>query len=143
MVHMLNGAAGAPFTSTGAAMINSVSGLPDGVAGFVAVGHVTRNDYDEVLIPTMETVLRGHPKVRCYYELGTEFSGIAPGAAWEDFKLAIQHIRQWERIAVVTDVEWIRIALAAFRFVMPGDLRVFSNNDAAAARAWIIEGKSA
>ncbi|MDW9232416.1 STAS/SEC14 domain-containing protein [Burkholderia cepacia] len=66
-----------------------------------------------------------------------------PGAAWEDFKLGVQHITQWERIAVVTNVDWVRFALAAFRFVIPGEVRVFSSSDRVAARAWIIEHKSA
>jgi len=92
-------------------MIEIVTGLPDGVAGFIAAGRVTRRDYEEVLIPSLETILRSHPKVRCYYELGTSFSGMDAGAVWEDFKVGIQHITQWERVAVVTNVEWIRISV--------------------------------
>ncbi|MFX1670720.1 STAS/SEC14 domain-containing protein [Paraburkholderia sp. A2WS-5] len=123
-------------------MIEIVTGLPDGVAGFVATGRVTRKDYEDVLLPALEATLRSHPKVRCYYELGPDFSGMDPGAAWEDFKVGMQHITQWERVAVVTNVEWIRIALTAFRFMIPGDVRVYLNGDAATARAWIVEGKS-
>ncbi|WP_257251565.1 STAS/SEC14 domain-containing protein [Burkholderia cepacia] len=124
-------------------MIEKVNDLPDGIAGFIATGQVTRKDYEDVLIPAMEAILRKHAKVRLYYELGADFSGMDPGAAWEDFKLGVQHITQWERIAVVTNVEWVRFALAAFRFVIPGEVRVFSSSDRVAARAWIIEHKSA
>ncbi|KWC91788.1 STAS/SEC14 domain-containing protein [Burkholderia cepacia] len=123
-------------------MIEKINDLPDGIAGFIARGQVTRKDYEDMLIPVMEEMLRRHAKVRLYYELGADFSGMDPGAAWEDFKLGVQHITQWERIAVVTTVEWVRFALAAFRFVIPGDLRVFSISDREAARAWIIERKS-
>ncbi|AXF25221.1 hypothetical protein CUJ89_26900 [Burkholderia pyrrocinia] len=124
-------------------MIEKVNGLPDGVAGFVATGQVTRQDYEDVLIPAMEAMLRKHAKVRLYYELGIDFTGMDPGAAWEDFKLGVQHITQWERIAVVTNVEWVRFALAAFRFVIPGEIRVYASSDKVAAQAWIIESKSA
>jgi hypothetical protein len=40
-------------------------------------------------------------------------------------------------MAVVTDVEWIRIALNFFRFLVPGEVRVFAMDRAAEARAWV------
>lgn len=122
-------------------MIQIVTDLPDGVAGFVAKGRVTKKDYEDVLIPAMESALRTHRKVRCYFELGPDFSGMEPAAAWEDFKLGVQHLTQWERVAVVTDVEWMRIALSIFRFLIPGELRMFDVCQSDQARAWVIEGK--
>lgn len=122
-------------------MIETMTDLPDGVAGFVAKGRVTRKDYEDVLIPAIEAAFSAHRKVRCYYELGPEFSGMDPAAAWEDFKIGVQHWFQWERVAVVTDIEWIRIALSGFRFLIPGDVRVFGCSESAQARQWIAEGK--
>ncbi|KAA0079939.1 STAS/SEC14 domain-containing protein [Trinickia soli] len=119
-------------------MLETLANMPDDVVGFVASGRVTRKDYEDVLIPKVESVLKTHDKVRFYYELGSAFSGMEPGAMWEDAKVGISHLRQWDRIAVVTDVEWIRIALRAFGFAIPGDLRVFSNSEAAQARQWIV-----
>lgn len=124
-------------------MIQIMTDLPDGVAGFVAKGRVTRKDYEDVLIPAMETALRAHRKVRCYFELGPDFSGMDPAAAWEDFKLGIQHLTQWERVAVVTDIEWMRIALSVFRFLVPGEVRIFDVCQSDQAREWVIEGKGA
>ena len=45
--------------------------------------------------------------------------------------------KAWERIAVVTDVDWIRTATKAFGFAMPGEVRVFSNAELGAARDWL------
>ncbi|WP_434666926.1 STAS/SEC14 domain-containing protein [Paraburkholderia sp. A3BS-1L] len=64
-----------------------------------------------------------------------------PGAAWEDFKLGVQHLTQWERVAVVTDIEWMPITLSVFRFLIPGELRIFDVCQSAQAREWLIEGK--
>ena len=88
-------------------MIEKVPGLSDNVVGFVAKGHVTKRDYDEALTPAIEQALRHYPKIRCYYELGTEFAGMDAGAFWEDFKVGVGYLTRWERIAVVTDVDWI------------------------------------
>jgi hypothetical protein len=47
------------------------------------------------------------------------------------------NLAAWERIAVVTDVDWIRMATKAFGFAMPGEVRVFSNAELGAARDWL------
>lgn len=118
-------------------MIEIIEGFPEGVVAFAAKGRVTAADYDKVLIPKVEEALKLHDKVRLYYELGSDFSGVDAGAAWKDFRLGVEHLRRWERMAVVTDVEWIRLAINAFRFLMPGHLRVFGTGQAADARAWV------
>jgi hypothetical protein len=119
-------------------MIEIVETFPDNVVGLIAKGQVTREDYERVLIPRVEAALKRHDKIRLYYELGSEFSGIDAGAAWEDLKVGVEHFTRWERMAVVTDVDWIRHMLNAFGFVMPGQLRVFPTAKGAEARAWIL-----
>ncbi|HEU0156066.1 MAG TPA: STAS/SEC14 domain-containing protein [Stellaceae bacterium] len=115
-------------------------GFPEGVVAVVANGRLTRRDYDEVLVPAVEAVFRAREKARCYYEIGREFSGMDAGAVWEDFRVGIRHLSGWERIAVVTDVDWIRLAINAFRFLVPGEIRIFAASDAAEARRWIAAG---
>ena len=119
-------------------MIKTLEGFPQTVIALIAEGQVTRKDYEEVLIPRVNEALARHGKVRLYYELGPSFSGIDAEAAWEDLKIGLEHLSRWERIAVVTDVRWIRLTLNAFRFIMPGRLRVFDAGHAADARAWIM-----
>src|SRR5271169_2520152 len=55
----------------------------------------------------------------------------------EDLKLGIEHLSRWERVAVVTDVAWIRHAVGAFQFLMPGEVRVFTTGQTSEARKWI------
>ncbi|MGH7814191.1 MAG: STAS/SEC14 domain-containing protein [Candidatus Binataceae bacterium] len=118
-------------------MIDILEGFPDKIVALTAKGRVTKKDYELVVIPTIEEALKRHQKIRLYYDLGAQFSGIDPGAAWEDLKIGVEHPTRWERVAVVTDVDWIRHAINAFRFMMPGRVRVFPAAQAAEARAWI------
>ncbi len=118
-------------------MIEIIEGLSGKVVGLVAKGRVTRKDYLEVVIPALEKSLKRSAKVRLYYELGSQFTGIDLGAELEDLKIGIEHLSRWERVAVVTDVAWIRHAVGAFRFLMPGELRVFTTAQVSEAREWI------
>jgi hypothetical protein len=119
-------------------MIEALKDFPANVAAFVCRGHVTRHEYETVLVPAVNKVLDGHQKLRLYYETAADFGGIDPSAVWEDFKVGVEHLGRWERIAVVTDVDWIKHTMRAFSFVMPGELKVFSLAERGKAREWIV-----
>ena len=114
-------------------MIQIVEGLPDDVVGIVAKGRVTNEDCNKVLKPLVQRSLMRHDKVRLYYEIGCRF----PGAAWEDLKIGMQYLPQWERVAVVTDVGWFRHSVNALRFLIASEVRVFTSFQAPEGRAWI------
>jgi hypothetical protein len=118
-------------------MIEPLPDFPENVIAMTCRGHVTRGDYDTVLVPAVEAALADHDKIRLYYEIGPDFTGIEPAAVWEDFKVGMGHLTRWERIAVVTDVDWIRNTIQAFRFLLPGEMKVVPMAEAGEARAWI------
>ncbi len=118
-------------------MIEHLKTFPDNVLAFVCRGRVTKADYDTVLVPAVMNALSKHDKVRLYYETAADFTGIAPGAMWEDFKVGMEHLTRWERVAVVTDVEWIKQTMRFFGFLMPGAMKSFATSEAEDARAWI------
>ena len=123
-------------------MIEIIEDFPDHVVGFKAKGRVSKQDYEQVLIPKVEAALKRHHKIRLYYELGSQFAGIDAGAAWDDAKVGVEHLTRWERGAIVTDVEWIKQLVNAFRFLMPGDLRVFPAAQASEARSWVLSSEA-
>jgi hypothetical protein len=113
-------------------MIKVIKDLPDNVVGIVAKGRVTNEECANILRPVMEDSLK-HDKVRLYYEIGSRF----PGATWEDLRIGVEHIPQWERVAVVTDVGWVRHTVNALRFLMTSEVRVFTTFQAAEGLAWV------
>jgi hypothetical protein len=118
-------------------MLHVLAGLPPNVVGIEAVGRVSAEDYGEVLEPAIERALASHEKLRLLYVLGETFEGYSAGAAWEDTKLGIGHWGAWERIAVVSDGEWIRNAIKAVAWMLPGDVRVFPLAARDDAIAWV------
>ena len=114
-------------------MIELIKELPDNVVGILARGRVTCEECNDVLRPAMEVSLQRHDKLRLYYEISCRF----PGAGWDDLEIAIDHLPQWERIAIVTDTGWVRHTVNALRFLLASEVRVFTIGETEAGRAWI------
>ena len=121
-------------------MIERLAGFPDNVVALAATGQVSRADYEQVVVPEVDRAFRGHRKANFYYELGPQFTGLEPGAAWQDLKESVRHFGEWDRMAVVTDVEWIKRLVSGCGSIMPGEVRVFPYAEAAMARSWVIGG---
>ena len=76
--------------------------------------------------------------MRRLYVLGHEFPDYSAEAAWEDTKLGLGHLRSWERIAIVSDAEWLRRAIHGLGWIMPGEVRIFGLDELDSARDWVI-----
>ena len=120
-------------------MIERLEGFADNICAFVCHEHVTEEDYTAVLIPAIVAALRNHDMVRLYYETASDFSGMDTNAVWQDTMIGKSHLLSWDRLVVVTDIEWIKHTVQIFGFLMPAQLRVFPLSESARARRWISE----
>lgn|SRR5690242_13859865 len=119
-------------------MIRVLEGMPAGVLGFEAGGTLTADDYREVLEPALEAArTSGSGKIRILLAFTEEFSGMQPGAMWQDLKTGVREWSSWERIALVSDQRWMRESLQLFAWAVPGEVRAFETADRDAALAWV------
>jgi len=118
-------------------MVENIPGLAENVLGFSAKGKVTAQDYESVIIPAVEAQFARQKKVRFLYHLGQEFTGFEAAAMWDDAKLGLKHLSGWEKMAVVSDLAWVRVAIETFGLALPGRVRVFHNSELAEAKRWI------
>ena len=65
-----------------------------------------------------------------------EFDGVSAGAMWEDLKMGVEHFAGWRRIALVTDVDWMRHMTTMFGWMMPGEVKHFALDEQESAVAW-------
>ena len=65
-----------------------------------------------------------------------EFHGMSGGALWLDLKVGVEHLRAWKRIALVTDIEWMKQMTTLFGWMTPGEVRQFSLAQRDEAIAW-------
>ena len=109
------------------------------VVALAAHGKVSHQDYAQVVIPAVEEKIRLHAKVRLFFHLGEDFAGYTAEAIWDDTKIGIQHLTAFEKIAVVTNVVWVKEAVRVFGILVPCPVRVFPNEELSAAAAWVNE----
>jgi hypothetical protein len=118
-------------------MFEPIDDLPNGVIGFRARGRVTGADYASTLAPALEQATADGRKVRLLLELGEGFEGYDMSAMMADTGLGAHHLSSFEKMAVVTDAEWITHAIHLFGPLIPGEVRVFPVSDGATARDWV------
>ena len=121
-------------------MIEKIDGLPAGVDGYRLVGTITKDDYEEVMIPWVRGLYESGADVRAVFVIGADFDGYETGAAWEDAMLGLRMDTTeraiWKRVAIVTDTRWIRHLASVFHWMMPGELEVFEMGRLDEAEAW-------
>ena len=118
-------------------MIRLIEDMPEGTVGIEAIGKITEDDYKNVMIPALSEALE-RKDARIMYVLGDDFESYAPGAIWQDIKLGTSNLRNWKRIAVVTDADWLENSIKALGWMMPGEIKVFDDDEADEAKAWLV-----
>ena len=123
-------------------MLRVLSGFPDNVLAIEGYGEVTAADYKTLLVPVALAKMKTHQNLRFFYHLGSEFTRLSAGAIWEDVKLGVGHWRDWGRIAVVTDVLWVKDAVRLFAPLFHHPIHAFNNNELRNAKTWICANLS-
>lgn len=120
-------------------MIKEMTGLPDGTLGFVLVGQIQGEDYDNVLVPAIDRAIEHYDRIKVLCQVGPGFEGYSMSAAWDDAKMGLRQWNGFERIAVATDNAWVRICVKAGGIVMPCPVELFEIDEIDEARRWLGE----
>jgi hypothetical protein len=124
-------------------MIEQIEGRPEGTLEYRCTGRITGEDYEKVLIPGVERALAEHDQIRLLCQIGPDFEIFQLDAAWDDAKLGLRHWNAFERMAVVTDVAWIRGTIRAMGFALPCPIQIFDLDELDEARRWLQESLGA
>ena len=82
-------------------------------------------------------------KVPLLYVLGTRLEEYEGDAVSENAKFVARHPTAFERVAVVSDEDWLRPAIKALSLLLPGLAKAFPVRELAAAKSWLAEGLDA
>lgn len=121
-------------------MLQFINDLPDNVVGIHAIGEVTKDDFERVLIPKLDDLVKRQGEIHYILVLETEVQNFTLGAWWDDLKVGLKHFTKWKKIAIVTDqkaVEWFTSNV--FKFVAPGQSKGFPLGQLDEAVKWVTE----
>ena len=119
-------------------MIKELADLPPGVVGFELGGTLTAEEYRDVVLSALQ---RAYASDEYRFVIVIpEFGGITGGGLWQDLKVGVEHLHAWKRIALVTDIDWIRHLTTLFGWLTPGEVEVFPLARREEAIAWAAGG---
>jgi stage II sporulation SpoAA-like protein len=120
-------------------MLRRMSEMPAGTLGFEAIGEVEDDDWERSVEPVLRSEIADGRKVRLLYLLGAEAREVEGDAMQADSGFRARHASSFERVAVVSDEDWIRPALRALSFLLPGKAKGFRVRELAEAKTWLTE----
>jgi hypothetical protein len=100
-------------------------------------GRVERADFERVAA-RLERAIQAHGKVRLM-EVVRSFTGLDAGTLLEDVKFSLRHLNHFSRVAVVSDLAWLRTLATVSGKLIPAEVRVFGLAEQDRARAWLME----
>jgi hypothetical protein len=121
-------------------MLKKMYDMPAGTLGFEAIGEVDDDDVEDVLVPALRQWTAERGKIRLLYLLGSRLDEFEGDAISENAKFVARHPSAFERVAVVSDEEWLGRAIKALSLLLPGQAKAFSIGELAAAKTWLAEG---
>ena len=118
-------------------MLKRLGDMPAGTLGFEAVGEVEDDDWEDAVEPVLRREIADGRKVRLLYLLGPESRDVDGDAMQADTGFRARHASSFDRVAVVSDEDWMRPALRALSFMVPGKAKGFRVRELADAKTWL------
>jgi hypothetical protein len=113
--------------------------MPPGTLGFEAVGRLDDDDWEDTVEPMLRQEIAAGRKLRLLYLLGLDSGDVEGDAIAEGSEFRARHATAYERVAVVSDEDWLRPALRVLSVLVPGRTRAFPTRELEAAKAWVAD----
>jgi stage II sporulation SpoAA-like protein len=122
-------------------MIEAIPDMPPRTIGLRVWAEVTREDYVDVLIPAVKQAVDDYGEIRLIFQAGPDFGSFSSGMIGADVTsglgFGVKHWTAWKRMAIVTDVEWLRRSMQVFGWMTPGEARLFALKELHWAKEWV------
>jgi hypothetical protein len=119
--------------------LRRIDDMPPGTIGFEAIGEVEDDDWEKQVEPLLRREMAEDQKIRLLYLLGPEAREVEGDAMSADTSFRARFATSFDRVAVVSDETWMRPAMRALSFLLPGKAKAFPVAKLADAKAWLAE----
>jgi hypothetical protein len=107
---------------------------------FLAVhvsGILSQADYTQ-FVPEFERLVAQRRKLRVLFDM-TGFHGWEAAAMWEEIKFDLKHLADFERFAMVGDMQWQHVMAIFCKPFTKEKMQYFDHTAVAEARKWLAE----
>jgi len=118
-------------------MITQIKDVPSNMVAFRASGEVTKDDFENVVFPAVDDVVKKTGELNYVLVLETEIKNFTLGAWLKDALLGITKLTKWNRAAIITDSEGIIRFTNAFSVLVPGEFKGFLPEEFDQAVTWV------
>lgn len=101
-------------------------------------GKLGKQDVDH-LAAQIGRLVKRYGRIRVLLELH-DFQGWSASAFWEELKLELRHYGEIERLAVVSEQNWLPDLSQFVQPLASTESRRYDMNEKQAARQWVLEG---
>ena len=122
-------------------MIKTLNNIPANMVGFIASEEVTREDFEEVVLPAATALVNRQGKLNYLMVIDTELKNFTMGAWAKDMLLGFQQLGHWHRCAIVSDSSTIKKVTDAISLLVPGEFKGFEKANLSDAIEWVSEMK--
>src|SRR4051812_26008526 len=120
-------------------MVELLKDFPPHVAAYRATGKVNKEEYEQVVMATVDRVAATYGKINFLVLLETDFENYSGGAFLDYLKVSFEHFTKWNRMAIVTDERWVRKAYDMLSPLVHGVINGYELKQFEEAKQWVSE----
>jgi len=118
-------------------MVQLLEDFPAHVAAYAASGAVSKEEYRAVVMHRVDEVAEQFGRINFLVRLETDMGNYSIGAFLDYLKVSFEHFFKWERMAIVTDEQWLRTAYRLLSPLVHGEIKAFPLQEFEEAKAWV------
>jgi hypothetical protein len=118
-------------------MLELMSESEGDVIAVRARGVLTKDDYQDILIPRLESALDAVDRVRVLFLMDETFRAWNAGAAWINTRLDLRHRRHFDRVAIVGAPTWEQWCVKLANLLIAGKVKTFTRDELSTAWTWL------
>jgi hypothetical protein len=107
------------------------------VVAFRATGEVSKADYDNVIIPAIDALVKKQDSINFMLVLDTALSNFTIAAILKDIGIGLKHFTKWHKMAIISESTAINTFTDLFSYVAPGKAKGFTHDEIVDATEWV------
>lgn len=118
-------------------MIEIIEEAPVNTVAFRAIDDVTKEDFDNVVIPAVKRQVSDFKELNYLMVVDTSLSNWTAGAWFKDMFVGLKNLTKWRKAAILTDSGLVNTFTNIIGILVPGEFKGFKRSEFHEAMKWV------